>query len=283
MPTGKLPDLILQFKIKALSISGRAFSFLLLPEHQIITKLIFFKNIKMRTKYLYFLAVLLITLLSTFCFAQEKEKLTIVTFGNSTTAPRKGIEKVYAVRINEALIKAGISNKVINSGIGGSHTGSIRDNDKGKVEHGMDRFEKAVISHHPDWVTLNFGLNDAYQDKGEGTSSRIPLEKYIANLTYFITEIKKIDGKIILLTPNPLSSKLEQFRHDRLKLYKNAVIKLAKSENVELINSWKLFHRYAKNDPQGMEGLLPDGTHPMDTGHQLIAEEIIKIIKKKSP
>jgi len=220
--------------------------------------------------------------LSTFSFAQKKKELTIVTFGNSTTAPRKGIEKVYAVRIHDALIEAGIPNKVINSGIGGSHTGSIRDNDKGKVEHGMDRFEKAVLSHHPDWVTLNFGLNDAYQDNGIGTSSRIPLDKYISNLTYFITEIKRIDGKIILLTPNPLSSKLDQFRHDRLKLYKDAVIKLAKTQDVELINSWKLFHRFAKKSPEGMEGLLPDGTHPMDTGHQLIAEKIIKIIKKKS-
>jgi|UniRef100_UPI004049C261 lysophospholipase L1-like esterase len=218
---------------------------------------------------------------STLSFAQDKKELVIVTFGNSTTAPRKGIEKVYAVRIHEGLIEAGIPNKVINSGIGGSHTGSIKDNNLPKIEHGRDRFEKAVLSHHPDWVTLNFGLNDAYQDKGEGTSSRIALESYIANLTYFIREIKKINGKIILLTPNPLSSKLEQFRHERLKLYKDAVIKLAKSENVELINTWKLFHRYAKNDPKGMEGLLPDGTHPMDIGHQLIADEMIKIIKKK--
>jgi len=215
-------------------------------------------------------------------FAQDKKELTIVTFGNSTTAPRKGIEKVYAVRIHEALTEAGIPNKVINSGIGGSHTGSVRDNNLAKIEHGMDRFEKAVLSHHPDWVTLNFGLNDAYQDKGEGTASRIPLENYIANLTYFIHAIKKDNGKVILLTPNPLSSKLEQFHHERLKLYRDAVIRLARSEHVELINSWKVFGKYAGKDPAGMEGLLPDGTHPMDAGHRLIADEIVKIIKKKN-
>jgi lysophospholipase L1-like esterase len=226
--------------------------------------------------------VLLIILSSTFSFTQDKKNLVIVTFGNSTTAPRKGIEKVYAVRIHEGLMEAEIQNKVINSGIGGSHTGSIKDNDLPKIEHGMDRFEKAVLSHHPDWVTLNFGLNDAYQDKGEGTSSRIPLETYITNLTYFIAEIKKINGKIILLTPNPLSSKLPQFRHERLKIYKDATIKLAKNQDVELINTWKLFHRYAKKNPNGMEGLLPDGTHPMDIGHELIAEEMIKIMKKNN-
>ncbi|WP_305661916.1 GDSL-type esterase/lipase family protein [Daejeonella sp.] len=226
--------------------------------------------------------VLLIVLLSTFSSAQEKKKLLIVTFGNSTTAPRKGIEKVYAVRIHEDLNEAGIANNVINSGVGSNHSGSVKDNDSPKIEHAMDRFEKAVLSHHPDWVTLNFGLNDAYQDKGEGSASRIPLEAYIANLNHFITEIKKINGRVILLTPNPLSSKLEPFRHKRLKLYRNAVIKLAKSERVELINSWKVFGKYARKDPAGMEGLLPDGTHPMDTGHRLIADEIVKIIKKRN-
>jgi len=227
--------------------------------------------------------VLFLVLLSTISFAQEKKELTIVTFGNSTTAVRKGIEKVYAIRIHEALNEAGISNKVINSGIGGSHTGSAKDYSRGtNIEHGMDRFEKAVISHRPDWVTLNFGLNDSYQDKGDGTASRIPLEAFISNLTHYITEIKKINGRIILLTPNPLSSKLEPFRHERLKLYRDAVIKLAKSERVELINSWKVFGKYASKDPAGMEGLLPDGLHPMDIGHKLIADEIVKIIKKRN-
>jgi lysophospholipase L1-like esterase len=238
------------------------------------------KNIHLLSK---ISTMLFLVLLSTISFAQEKKELIIVTFGNSTTAVRKGIEKVYAVRIHESLEEAGISNNVFNSGIGGSHTGSAKDYSRGtNIEHGMDRFEKDVLNHRPDWVSLNFGLNDAYQDKGDGTASRIPLAAFISNLTHFITEIKKINGRIILLTPNPLSSKLEKFRHERLKLYRDAVIKLAKSEDVELINSWKVFGKYARKDPVGMEGLLPDGLHPMDIGHKLIAEEIVKIIKKQN-
>jgi lysophospholipase L1-like esterase len=236
------------------------------------------KNTYLRSK---LSTVLFILHLSTISFSQEKKELIIVTFGNSTTAPRKGIEKVYAVRIHDALTESGIPNKVINSGVGSNHTGSVKDNDRPKIEHGMDRFERAVLSHQPDWVSLNFGLNDAYQDKGEDTPSRIPLESFIKNLTHYIAEIKKINGKIILLTPNPLSSKLEPFRHERLKLYRDAVIKLAKTERVELINSWKVFGKYARKDPAGMEGLLPDGLHPMDIGHKLIADEIVKIIKKR--
>ena len=212
--------------------------------------------------------------------AQGDKELLIVTFGNSTTAPRKGVDSVYAVRIHKLLGEAGIQNKVINSGIGGSHSGSIKDNDYTKIEHGMDRFEKAVLNHRPDWVTLNFGLNDAYQDKGIGTSSRIPVEKYIENLTYFINQIKKDNGKIIVLTPNPVGSKLDSFRYERLTQYRKAAKSIAKANHVYFIDSWKLFYRYTRKDPKSIDSLLPDGTHPNDVGHKLVADAIVKIIKK---
>jgi lysophospholipase L1-like esterase len=226
-------------------------------------------------------AILLQSLAFKTAIAQDDKELLIVTFGNSTTAPRKGVDSVYAVRIHELLSQAGIQNKVINSGIGGSHTGSVKDNNTfAKIEHGMDRFEKAVLSHHADWVTLNFGLNDAYQDKGIGTSSRIPLEKYIENLNYFITQIKKDNGKVIVLTPNPIGSKLERFRYERLTQYKKAAKSLAKTNHVYFIDSWKLFYKYTRKDPKSIDSLLPDGTHPNDVGHKLIADAIVKIIKR---
>ena len=219
-------------------------------------------------------------LLSKAAFSQNNKELLIVTFGNSTTAPRKGVDKVYAVRIHELLSEAGIQNKVINSGIGGSHSGSVKDNDFTKIEHGMDRFEKAVLNHHPDWVTLNFGLNDAYQDKGIGSASRIPVEKYIDNLTYFITRVKQDKGKVIVLTPNPVGSKLDRFRYERLTQYRKAAKSVAKANKVYFIDSWKLFYRYTRKNPKSIDSLLPDGTHPNDVGHKLIAEAIVKIIGK---
>ncbi len=214
--------------------------------------------------------------------AQSKKKLLIVTFGNSTTAPRKRIEKVYAVRIHEQLIESGIPNKVINSGIGGSHSGSVKDNGFTKIEHGMDRFGKAVLSHHADWVTFNFGLNDAYQDNGIGTPSRIPVEKYIENLNYFITQVKKDNSKVIVLTPNPVGSRLDRFRYERLTEYRKAAKTIAKANKVFFIDSWKLFYKHTRKDPKSIDSLLPDGTHPNDTGHKLIADAIVKIIKRRS-
>jgi len=211
---------------------------------------------------------------------QAQETITIVAFGNSTTAPRKGIDKVYAQRVNENLTNSGINNIVINSGIGGSHTGSIKDNNKIKIEHAMDRFQKNVLDYHPQWVTLDFGLNDSWQDHGKDSASRIPINEFSNNLSYFIDKIKLQNGKVILLTPNPIGQKYEKWRYNKVKEYKKVTKKLAKEKKIYWINSWKLFYSYTKKKNQKIDSLLLDGIHPNDIGHQLISDAITKIIRK---
>ncbi|WP_300600629.1 SGNH/GDSL hydrolase family protein [Niabella sp.] len=210
--------------------------------------------------------------------AQGRQPVTIVTFGNSTTAPRKGVQKVYAQRLHEKLDSMGITNTVINSGVPSSHSGSIRDNSFAKVIHAMDRFDTAVLKYHPNWVTINFGLNDAYQDKGQGTSSRIPLKQFQKNIRYFIRQIERQGGQVILLTPNPLGSRFEQFRYERVKAYANAIRKIAKRKHLPLIDSWLLFYNYADALHQPIDVLFTDSIHPNDTGHQLIATALSQII-----
>lgn len=207
--------------------------------------------------------------------------ITVVCFGNSTTALRKGVKQVYAQRLHQKLDSAGIRNNVINAGVGSSHTGSIKDNDFAKVVHAMDRFDTSVLIHRPNWVTINFGLNDAYQDRGIHTASRIPLKQFEQNIKYFIKQIKKQGGNIILLTPNPLGSKYEAFRLEQVKLYADCIRKLSKKKKTYLIDSWKLFYDYADNKKTSIDVLFTDGIHPGDNGHELIAEAIAKIICNK--
>lgn len=210
-------------------------------------------------------------------FAQE-QPLIVVTFGNSTTAPRKTIRKVYAVRLHELLDNAGIANKVINAGIPGSHTGYQKDNNLFNIPHGRDRFDTAVIAHHPDWVTINFGINDSWQDKGKHGTSRIPLAEYRQNLTFFIKGIRNEGGKVILLTPNPIGEKYRGYHRRRLKKYRNVVIHLAEKDHVPMINTWKLFPAYVKRKHEKLDALLLDGVHPNDTGHKIVAAAIFAIM-----
>ena len=60
--------------------------------------------------------------------AEETPKpLTIVAFGDSTTAVRHTVKQVYADRLPPLLAACGSEAEVINTGIGGSHTGRLKD------------------------------------------------------------------------------------------------------------------------------------------------------------
>ena len=225
----------------------------------------------------YFL-ILFLSLFTTNCVSQSRHQLIVVTFGNSTTASRKGIRKVYAVRLGEILTKAGVNNKVINSGVPGSHTGSVKDNNRFKIAHGLDRFDTAVLRYHPDWVTINFGINDSWQDAGRKGTSRIPVKKYQYNLSFFIDRILAQKGKVILLTPNPIGEKYKGFHRRRLKKYMKVTRKLARAKNLPLIDTWKIFPEFVRKMHAGIDTLLLDGMHPNDTGHKIIANALAKII-----
>ena len=231
-------------------------------------------------KLLSFIAI--IVLLSFPLYAQT-DTLRIVAFGNSTTAFRKGVEKVFSVRLQEKLVAAGFNVAVINAGVGSSHTGSIRDNDFAQVRHGMDRFESDVLSHSPHWIIINFGLNDAYQDQGIGGESRIPLTQYRRNIKYYIEKIEEQGGKVILLPPNPLGSKYEQFRIDQVRKYADCIRDIAKEQDLILVDSWELFYGHANaiHTDKNIDFLYLDGIHPNDEGHELIAEALFKQLCKK--
>ncbi|GAA5221510.1 SGNH/GDSL hydrolase family protein [Membranihabitans marinus] len=207
--------------------------------------------------------------------------MKIIAFGNSITAERATIESVFAQRLPHLLSEIGISAKVINEGIPGSHSGSIQDNDLFKIKHGMDRFQEVVLNQHPDLVTIGFGTNDAYIDaKEKGGESRIALKDYRQNLTYMIESLLAQHVKIVLIAPNILGSNYPDFQNERMFQYVKVVRRLAKTYKLGLQDNYQLFLDYERNTGQDFDGLMLDGCHPNDTGHELIAENLTKEIKR---
>jgi lysophospholipase L1-like esterase len=79
--------------------------------------------------------------------AEQPRELTIVAFGDSTTAPRPTVELVYADRLPALLQGRGIDARVVNSGVGGSHTGRLADNGISRQRRGWPK------------GALRFGIN----------------------------------------------------------------------------------------------------------------------------
>ncbi len=215
----------------------------------------------------------------------QGDPVVIVAFGNSITAVRKTVQRVFAQRLPSLLEPHGLKAKVINAGIGGSHTGHRKDHDLFKIPHALDRLDTAVLKKQPDLTIIGFGTNDSYIDsKVEGGPSRIPLSDYQRNLEYMIQQLKAEKSQIILMAPNLLGGNYPDFQNERLLLYVKTVRKLARKYGTGMVDNYTSFSRYARKKGNSLDDLLLDGVHPNDRGHELIAthlaDEVLRLARK---
>ena len=216
------------------------------------------------------------------------ETLTIVAFGDSTTAPREvdgAALGVYADILRDNLPSQGISATVINAGVGGNDTGQARA-----------RFASDVLAQNPDLAIIQFGLNDSCIDLWDGKDQpRVAREAYLENLRYFVETLRARDCDVILMTPNPM-----RWTEPLLKLYGKApfdvqdpwgfnltnrdyaqgVRDLAKELEVLLVDVYQHFYDYDAVAGQSTDDLLLDGMHPNNVGHGMIADWLLAGIEK---
>ena len=217
----------------------------------------------------------------------EGEPLTIVAFGSSTTAPR-GSLLIYPMLLEWDLADEGRNVVMINSGVGADNTRSA-----------ARRFDADVLAHQPDLVIIQLGINDSAIDVWRGaTEPRIPIDEYERHLEEFVARIKAQGGKVILMTPNPLrwTDKLRDlygkppYRVDDpdgfsflLKDYAARMRQVAARRGVPLVDSFQLFHDYARDEGRCVDDLLLDGMHPNDAGHAIEAEALLELVRGMFP
>lgn len=199
------------------------------------------------------------------------EDLTVVTFGDSTTAYRKTIDQVYSDRLPVLLKELGIDAQVINAGVGGSNTGN-------KGNHALARIG-SIQTHQADWVIVQFGINDCWVDSGKtGDASRIPLEDFRSNLIEIVHTFQQDGSRVLLMTPNQLRSEVEPWRRKRFQQYVEMVRTVARDLHVPLADVWQ---EYEKLPQQERDALLLDGAHPGDNGQALVAKLIVSVLEPR--
>lgn len=202
-----------------------------------------------------------------------KPPLTIVTLGDSITrGERTGVkrEETFAALL-EADIKArGVEVKVINVGIGGERT-----------DGALARLEKDVLAVKPKLVTIMYGTNDSYVDKGQD-KPRLTREEYRANLAKLVQNIRAA-GAIPVIMTEPRWGKTAgangagEHPNIRLESYMEACREVARELKAPLVDHYAAWSG-AEKAGRVIGDWTTDQCHPNPAGCRVLADAILPVV-----
>ncbi len=180
--------------------------------------------------------------------------LTIAGLGDSLTQGwmvKKGFFDRFCDLLDEKYPRARI--KRINAGIPGDTAAG-----------GLFRLD-GLISQSPDWVVVQFALNDCY--------SGIDVSDFEKNIESIARKLLENKISPILATSCPV---LDPAFMELADLFYSAIAEVGDRLEVPVV---RLDEYWLQNQPPRRESLFQwDGVHPTDEGHTLMAAGLLKIL-----
>ena len=150
---------------------------------------------------------------------------------------------------------------------------------------GLRRLERDVLSHLPDLVTVNFGLNDAM-------GGRNALSNYRANMRALFSRILDSGAECMLVTPNRMCSYVSHALSDpdlraiaaaaaeiqtggALDAFVEAAREEARRLNVPIADAYRVWNRLERSGADTTALLANAINHPIPEMHELFAEKIV--------
>lgn len=191
--------------------------------------------------------------------------IKIVCLGDSVTGVyyhtggRRAYPELLETALRELYPKTDI--KVVNAGISG-HT----------TINGLERLDTDVLAHHPQLVTVAFGLNDV---------TRVTPEMFRANLLEIASRCQAQRCKVVLCTPNAVITTSGR-PTEKVEQYCDIIRSVAQEKSLPLCDQYAAQTEIRKKDAWTFRLLLSDEIHPNLTGHKRMAEELVRVISGKT-
>ena len=178
----------------------------------------------------------------------------MVCFGDSVTGVyyHTGSRRAYTDMLGIALRRVSPRAKIdmINAGISGHTTADA-----------LARIDRDVVRRKPDLVTVMFGLNDM---------TRVPLNKYRANVKEIVRKCRAAGAEVVLATPNNVISTTSR-PTKKLIAYCDVVRDLGRELDVPVCDLYREFDAVRAHDAYDWRLLMSDAIHPNMDGHKRIA------------
>jgi lysophospholipase L1-like esterase len=197
--------------------------------------------------------------------------IRVVFFGDSITQAGVG-PSGYITRIGDMLKKQNLANEyeLVGAGIGGN-----------KIYDLFLRMDDDVLAKQPTITFVYVGVNDVWHKRTSGTGT--DPDKFVKFYDAVIKKLQAAGSKVILCTPAVIGEKTD-YSNDQdgdLQQYSKLIRELATRHKLLLCDLRKAFLEYnLKNNPTNAEkGILTtDRVHLNDTGNQLVADEMYKLM-----
>lgn len=178
----------------------------------------------------------------------------IICFGDSVTGVyyHTGSRRAYTDLLGIALRQIAPPAKIemFNAGISGNTTIDA-----------LNRIDRDVISHHPDLVTVMFGLNDM---------ARVPLDAYRENLKMIVQRCQAAGSEVILATPNNVITTSAR-PSEKLVEYCDAIREIGRELNIPVCDVYREMEAIRQHSPTQWRLLMSDAIHPNMSGHKQVA------------
>lgn len=147
------------------------------------------------------------------------------------------------------------------------------------TRQGLERFPRDVQDHHPDVVTLQFGLNDCNCWATDRGLPRVSELAYRANLLEMIERAKRFGAKRLILSNNhsTLRTKLllsDNTLEDQRRRYNAIVREVAHETAITFCDIDESFKDLAVDDLENLLLPYPDCLHLSHKGHKVYARKI---------
>lgn len=175
--------------------------------------------------------------------------------------------KVYALQVSSALTKKHKNLKFFYRGIASNRT-----------YHIYDRLTNDCIELKPNVIVMLIGVNDAWEHYVPEQYPPLlrPMEPHIKEI-YRRLKTELPDAQLLVLLPFLIDAipEKEPF-HKILNEYSEKLYSYAKENGADIIDLQKVFDKKQNEIPP--EKLAVDGIHPTNSGHKIIADEVLKIL-----
>jgi acyl-CoA thioesterase-1 len=198
----------------------------------------------------------------------------IITLGDSITkGARPGVApaQTFPALLQAGLRDRGLRVEVHNVGIGGERT-----------DLALERLARDVLSQRPHLVTVMYGTNDSWVDKGK-TESRLSESAYEKNLRRLVERLRAAGSDVVLMTEprfgdgNPRNG-LDEEPNGRLARYMERCRTVARALAVPLVDHFAGWTQRQEGG-QPVQAWTTDGCHPNADGHADLAARALTAIE----